>query len=503
MKLPIKSSLLLLLALSFTFFTISPAYASDIRSIQAVEENSEQANILSTNSDAVSETYNNLLQAITHLEDKAYFPSDEISYKELSPILNDVLADHPEIFYFQHEGTLVYSNGEIKLNYKYPKAEIKDKIQKLDLKANEIIKQTIKQDYSDYEKVKAVHDYIVLNTSYDWDNYQTDTIPETSYTSYGLLINEIAVCDGYAKAMKLILEKVGVETHYVTGYGKEELHAWNLVNIDGEYFYVDATWDDPVPDREGQIAYNYFLVPASYLKKDHSWDDKSFPAATSNKYAFFQEFYSAEETEKYFYYSNLNDNYKLYRISKDGNGKAKVFDARAPYFALTSDSIYFSNYSNGGYLYKANLDGSELKQLNQVLSIDLYIEKNILFYTNKATGITEKLIIQVNPLEEKLNKFKNFKEFSNVKPNKKWTVTFNLELNESSINKNNIYVLDENGELVSAIPELSENKKQIYVQPPAELYQKGKTYYLFLENILSYKGKSLKEPTRIKFTIEQ
>ncbi|WP_057772991.1 DUF5050 domain-containing protein [Cytobacillus dafuensis] len=345
----------------------------------------------SANAKAYDETYKNLLKAITSFQDTAYFPPNRISYKEISPIINQVLADHPEIFYFKHEGTRLYSNGKIELKYKYPTKTIKEMVKKQEAKAAEIIKQTIKPGYSDFDKVKAIHDYIVLNTAYDHDNFQKGKVPEASFTAYGVLINGVAVCEGYADTMKLLLEKAGVETHKVSGKGNGGPHAWNLVKVDGEYFYIDTTWDDPVPNREGQVSYKYFLVPASYLKKDHSWDEKPYPAAKSNRYAYFQEFYSAQEIGNYYYYSNSFDDHRLYRIGTDGKGKMKILDARAPYFVVAKDSIYFSNYSNNGYLFRAKLNGSGLQQINKVHSIDLYLVEDKLFYTNKSSGTKTKI----------------------------------------------------------------------------------------------------------------
>ena len=231
-----------------------------------------------------------------------------------------------------------------------------------------------------------------MNSKYDYANYLRGSIPELSFTAYGLLINKVAVCDGYAKAMNLILNKSGVKTYYVTGYAGNELHAWNLVQINKKYYYMDTTWDDPVPDYKGHISYKYFLVSASNLKKDHSWNEQAFPAATSNQYDYFQDFYNVQETKTYYYYSN-NDDDKLYRIKKDGSNKTKILNVRAPYFAISNQTIYFSNYSDGGSIYKAKLNGSGLKRLKDVYSSDLYIEKNYLYYTNKSTGKLEKIKI--------------------------------------------------------------------------------------------------------------
>ncbi|MFJ8266909.1 transglutaminase domain-containing protein [Peribacillus asahii] len=286
----------------FTFLSSSMFYLfndssvqAEVKSIEAKEvnyltnvENSMQ--LFSAGASAEDEAYENIYNALKNIDDTTTFPATKISYKEVGTILNKVLADHPEIFYFKHEGSLFYSDGKIELKYKYPKATVQEMVESLNTKVDAIISQNIQAEYTDFQKVKAIHDYIVLNTAYDYENYKKKTVPESSYTSYGLIIKGVAVCDGYAKAMKLILDKVGVETHYVTGKGNGELHAWNLVKIDNEYYYIDATWDDPVPDKVGYVRYEYFLVPTAYLKKDHSWNSSSFPAANFNRYEYLHDY---------------------------------------------------------------------------------------------------------------------------------------------------------------------------------------------------------------------
>jgi hypothetical protein len=147
-------------------------------------------------------------------------------------------------------------------------------------KARAILKEIITPTMTDAEQLKAVHDYIVLNTAYDYDNYKNDTVPEESYTEYGVLFKGIAVCDGYARATKLFLDLLGIENYYVVGQILDgELHAWNVVKIGDQYAQVDTTWDDPVPNRSGEVRYDYFMVNDSFMKKSREWYAGQAPAA--------------------------------------------------------------------------------------------------------------------------------------------------------------------------------------------------------------------------------
>ncbi len=111
-----------------------------------------------------------------------------------------------------------------------------------------------------YLQEKAIHDYMLLNCAYDYDNFLNDTLPWVSYWEEGVIVNKTAVCNGYAYAFKLFMDMLGIECELV---GSGELgHIWNRVCLDGDWYMVDVTWDDPVPDEPGRITYTYFNMPS-------------------------------------------------------------------------------------------------------------------------------------------------------------------------------------------------------------------------------------------------
>ncbi len=130
--------------------------------------------------------------------------------------------------------------------------------------AKKIISQIIKNGMSDFEKAKAIHDYMVVNIDYDYDNYCAGTIPRDSYEISGALLKKYAVCSGYAKTFKYLCDMADLECTYVTGTARGS-HAWNQVKIDGKWYNVDVTWDDPVETGKAfddckYNSYKYFLV---------------------------------------------------------------------------------------------------------------------------------------------------------------------------------------------------------------------------------------------------
>ena len=115
---------------------------------------------------------------------------------------------------------------------------------------------------SDIDKITAVHDYLLLNTAYD----ETFTYLKDEASSHyveGTLLHNLAVCSGYASTFQLLMKLSGITCHTVT----TDSHEWNLLQLDGNWYHIDVTWDDPVPDREGRLLYTYFMVPTSELSQ--------------------------------------------------------------------------------------------------------------------------------------------------------------------------------------------------------------------------------------------
>lgn len=135
----------------------------------------------------------------------------------------------------------------------------------------------IKPGMTDYEKELAIHDYIVSKCEYGFDEYA----PEYAYRAYGVLSQNIAVCNGYAEAMALLLTCVNIDNEIVTGMAGGELHAWNQVKIDGKWYQVDATWDDPLPDRGNFAGHQFFNVDDDILDDTHEWKIEDYNVCDS------------------------------------------------------------------------------------------------------------------------------------------------------------------------------------------------------------------------------
>jgi hypothetical protein len=153
-------------------------------------------------------------------------------------------------------------------------------------KMKTVIKKIISKGDSNAEKVKIIHDWLILNSTYDLTVTTSEDTPDASYSAVGIILHKKAVCSGYAEAFNIFMTFLGIESKYVVGTGNKVNHAWNLVKLDNKWYQIDVTWDDPVPDNGG-ISYNYFLVTDGQMSKDHIWNANSYPVATSTKYRYF------------------------------------------------------------------------------------------------------------------------------------------------------------------------------------------------------------------------
>lgn len=140
-----------------------------------------------------------------------------------------------------------------------------------------IIKEIIMPNMSDYEKEKAIHDYLVENGTYGFIKGKEKS---WSYESKGILLKGKGVCSSYAEAMQLLLSLVDIESKIVIGKAEID-HSWNLVKINKMWYHVDTTWDDPVPDEKGRVLYHYFNIPDELIEKSHVWKRDYYESATS------------------------------------------------------------------------------------------------------------------------------------------------------------------------------------------------------------------------------
>lgn len=195
-----------------------------------------------------------------------------------------ILMDHPELFYINGYTITEHTiDGQTEFytfsgRYTYTREERDEKQQQVDAAAAQIL-SGIPEGASAYEKEKYIYDYIVLHTDYNEDAPDNQNI-------LSVLLNGESVCQGYAFATQYLLEQVGIPCTTVTGDAKNPegvlvSHAWNFVQLDGEYYYVDTTWGDPVTGMDSEalhrmgdvyVNYDYLNLTTAQISVDHTAD---------------------------------------------------------------------------------------------------------------------------------------------------------------------------------------------------------------------------------------
>jgi len=213
----------------------------------------------------------------------------EILGKEYQSAIEAFIYDNPNIFYldptkmflniqtitrgFSKTYNVYIGNGEEEnyLSNNFQNSEqVEQCIKQIEQVSNNVISGL---SGNDYNKIKQIHDYLVDNLSYD-----TTISKNYIYDIYGALVNKECVCEGYAKAFKYLADKAGLNSVIVVGdaynsRGETENHSWNYIEINGIWYAIDCTWDDPVIVGGGFLTntykYKYFLKGSSSMSSDH------------------------------------------------------------------------------------------------------------------------------------------------------------------------------------------------------------------------------------------
>lgn len=238
-----------------------------------------------TDEEVMEYLYQQMKARVTPINVSKYdIPHQTTKTTKIGSLVSGTLNEHPDLYYV---------SGEFSYSYNPTTAKITQLTITYDTTLNDAVWQqgvnealaSVDSGMSDLQKAIVLHDYLTVNCEYDYENLNKGTVPDVSHSTYGVFANRMAVCDGYALSYKYLLKQVGIDCYMVTS--NEINHAWNLIKLDGQYYQVDVTWDDPTWDLVGRSVHTYmFRSDANFdpvnVSQKHSGGRVTYGSQTVN-----------------------------------------------------------------------------------------------------------------------------------------------------------------------------------------------------------------------------
>lgn len=221
----------------------------------------------------------------------------EFSSNSFERIFTAITKDNPLIYFLNQSACStakdIFGHIAICPQYFFTKEKVKEYNRKIEQVVNNLVGQLNLLECSDYEKELQIHDWICKNVEYDYEGSDKSKLSRViaSHNILGVFAYHKAQCEGIAKAVKVLLNAVDERCIVVTGDAIKDRenvpHAWNIVNIGGEPYHLDVTWDIGSTEKDKQyLAHDYFNLMDDLIKQDHK-AHKGLPnckAKTANYY---------------------------------------------------------------------------------------------------------------------------------------------------------------------------------------------------------------------------
>lgn len=242
--------------------------------------------------------YAELADAVDKMENEVNVQSYGFDYERVDKVAKYMLKDNPGFFWVIPFTTKYYDTNtriceKVEFQLCMDSDERNRRQKQIDASISSFLTE-VTDKMSDYEVLNRVYHNIISLIDYDtvtldsgYDEKRDANEPDDIRSIYGVFVNKKAVCAGYARALQYLLNRFGIECAYVVS----TTHAWNLVKMEGDYYYVDVTWDDhsntkKSADWKDYISFNYFCITEKELLRIEAHeptDDIPLPKCTAVK----------------------------------------------------------------------------------------------------------------------------------------------------------------------------------------------------------------------------
>ena len=205
--------------------------------------------------------YNQLYEGCLSFKDKINISADDNDYVYQAQYA--LSYDHPEFFWIKSFTIHTTNSKPVAVSYDVP-SDCENVYNKIDVFTDSIV-AAANEATTLYGRIRYIYEYIINITDYDpYSEYNQDI--------RSVFLNHASVCSGYARAFQYLCHKIGVECAYVDGIAGGGSHAWNILQMYGNYYWVDVTWGDPVFENrnENNMTYDYFMVSDAVIDQTHT-----------------------------------------------------------------------------------------------------------------------------------------------------------------------------------------------------------------------------------------
>lgn len=367
---------------------------------------------------ANSELCDTLAEGMLNIQSQINIEKFKVSINDVKIAMRIVSEIYPELFYI-NKTTFSCAVGTYAVyvipKYNFTASQIEEMQKKLDNRTNDILSK-ITPEMSQFQKTAIIHDEIILGCEYS-------NVSDSQYTRtsvYDCIVNGYSNCQGYTSSMSYLLKQVGIKSEIVES--QQMNHVWNLVEIDGSYYHIDATFDDPTLDKFGFVSHKYFLLSDSAIKTSANIAvHYGYTTANSTNSTLFDNSYYKTINTKLCYVGKLcyavDNNYgseyykKLIRFYPESDYIEPIVNISDKWY--TSDGM---GYWQPGFISTDELNGDIYFNLNNAVCKYTISEDTVHMVTDKIDTSNYSYIYGMK-LTDNGNFYVNIKNSPTAEPN--------------------------------------------------------------------------------------